>query len=92
MRQQEPSASAAYSARMSDLMGTTRMLPSVAPQLPINVTFNGSRIEVSAMLSDADTVDQLIRALEATKPLLPQKRIVTTHGNDTEESTKEIDL
>ena len=31
------------------------------------------RIEVSAVLSDAESVERLIRALEANKPLLPEK-------------------
>jgi hypothetical protein len=39
----------------------------------VKVLFNGDRIEVSAVLSDTESVDTLIRALEANKPLLPQR-------------------
>jgi hypothetical protein len=41
---------------------------------PMSVTFNGDRLEISAVLSDAESVDRLIRALEANKPLLPDKK------------------
>jgi hypothetical protein len=44
-----------------------------APQGPISVLFNGARLEVSAILTDAESVERLIRALEANKPLLPPK-------------------
>jgi len=37
------------------------------------VLFNGHQIEVSAVLSDVESVERLIRALEANKPLLPPK-------------------
>jgi hypothetical protein len=40
----------------------------------MSVTFNGDRLEISAVLSDAESVDRLIRALEANKPLLPDKK------------------
>jgi hypothetical protein len=48
------------------------MAVGVAVQ-PINVSFSGDRIEVKAILLDAQSVDRLIRALEANKPLLPEK-------------------
>jgi hypothetical protein len=40
---------------------------------PISVMFNGDRLEVSAVLDDAESVDRLIKALEANKTLLPGK-------------------
>jgi hypothetical protein len=39
----------------------------------MSVLFNGDRLEVSAVLADAESVERLIRALEANKPLLPEK-------------------
>jgi hypothetical protein len=41
---------------------------------PMSVMFNGDRLEVSAILADAESVERLIRALEANKPLLPEKK------------------
>jgi hypothetical protein len=35
--------------------------------------FNGTLLEVSAVLADADAVDRLMKALEANKALLPTK-------------------
>jgi hypothetical protein len=35
--------------------------------------FNGNTIQVSALLSDGEAVDRLIRALEANKALLPER-------------------
>ena len=40
---------------------------------PMSVLFNGDQLEVSAVLGDAESVDRLIKALEANKPLLPEK-------------------
>lgn len=40
---------------------------------PLSVMFNGERLEVSAILDDAEGVDRLIKALEANKSLLPDK-------------------
>ena len=40
---------------------------------PLSVMFNGERLEVSAILDDAEGVDRLIKALEANKALLPGK-------------------
>jgi hypothetical protein len=40
---------------------------------PIAVMFNGDRLEVSAVLTDGESVERLIMALEANKPLLPGK-------------------
>jgi hypothetical protein len=39
----------------------------------MSVAFNGDRLEVSATLSDGEAVDKLIRALQATEALLPEK-------------------
>lgn len=39
----------------------------------MNVTLNGDAIQVSAVLTDAEAVDKLIRVLQANKPLLPEK-------------------
>jgi hypothetical protein len=39
----------------------------------MSVLFNGDRLEVSAVLADPESVERLIRALEANKPLLPEK-------------------
>jgi hypothetical protein len=39
----------------------------------MSVLFNGDQLEVSAVLGDAESVDRLIKALEANKPLLPEK-------------------
>ena len=44
-----------------------------AKSAAVKVLFNGHQIEVSAVLSDAESVERLIRALEANKPLLPPK-------------------
>jgi hypothetical protein len=38
---------------------------------PMSVLFDGNHIEIKAVLSDIESVDRLIRALEANKPLLP---------------------
>lgn len=53
----------------------TAQKPAILPQHagPMRVAFDGDRLEVSAMLTDVDAVDQLIRALTATKALLPSK-------------------
>jgi hypothetical protein len=45
----------------------------IADSAPMSVLFNGARLEVSAVLDDAVSVDRLIRALEANKTLLPEK-------------------
>ena len=39
----------------------------------MSVLFDGNHIEIKAVLSDVESVDRLIRALEANKPLLPAK-------------------
>jgi len=44
------------------------------PVGPMRVSFNGDLLEVSAVLADAEAVDRLVRALQANKALLPEKR------------------
>jgi hypothetical protein len=39
----------------------------------MSVMFNGDQLEISAVLSDAESVERLIKVLEANKPLLPGK-------------------
>lgn len=39
----------------------------------MNVAFNGDQLEVTAVLTDGEGVDKLIKALTATKALLPEK-------------------
>ena len=46
----------------------------------MSVAFNGDRLEVSAVLADGEAVDKLIKALTATKALLPEK--VSKPDND----------
>jgi hypothetical protein len=41
---------------------------------PMRVSFNGDLLEVSAVLADADAVDRLVKALQANKALLPEKK------------------
>ena len=43
------------------------------PVPPMRVSFNGDLLEVSAILADVESVERLIRALQANKPLLPEK-------------------
>jgi hypothetical protein len=38
------------------------------------VSFNGDLLEVSAVLADAEAVDRLVKALQANKALLPEKK------------------
>lgn len=45
-----------------------------APGGPMRVSFNGDLLEVSAVLADADAVDRLVKALQANKALLPEKK------------------
>jgi hypothetical protein len=40
----------------------------------MRVSFNGDLLEVSAILADADAVDRLVKALQANKALLPEKK------------------
>jgi hypothetical protein len=44
----------------------------------MSVAVNGERLEVSAILMDAEAVDELIKALTATKALLPEKETSPT--------------
>jgi hypothetical protein len=53
--------------------GTGRVPPPLQPAGPMRVSFNGDLLEVSAILADAESVERLIRALQANKPLLPEK-------------------
>lgn len=49
--------------------------PSPALGAPMRVLFNGVQLEVSAILADADAVDRLVKALQANKALLPEKKM-----------------
>jgi hypothetical protein len=40
----------------------------------MRVSFNGDLLEVSAVLADAEAVDRLVKALQANKALLPDKK------------------
>jgi hypothetical protein len=40
----------------------------------MRVSFNGDQLEISAVLTDAEAVDRLVKALEANKALLPAKK------------------
>jgi hypothetical protein len=40
----------------------------------MRVSFNGDLLEVSAVLADAEAVDRLVKALQANKALLPEKK------------------
>jgi hypothetical protein len=40
----------------------------------MRVSFNGDLLEVSAVLADAEAVDRLVKALEANRTLLPEKK------------------
>jgi hypothetical protein len=44
------------------------------PAVPMRVSFNGDQLEVSAVLTDAEAVDRLVKALQANKTLLPEKK------------------
>jgi len=50
----------------------------------MSVSFTGDRLEVSAVLVDAAAVEKLIKALTATKGLLPEK--VTPMPEDEDEA------
>jgi len=39
----------------------------------MTVTFNGDQLEISALLSDGESIDRLITVLEANKPFLPRR-------------------
>ena len=41
---------------------------------PMRVSFNGDLLEVSAILADTEAVDRLVKALQANKALLPEKK------------------
>jgi hypothetical protein len=51
-----------------------RMNPSPPATGPMRVSFNGDLLEVSAVLADAEAVDRLVKALQANKALLPDKK------------------
>jgi hypothetical protein len=44
----------------------------------MRVSFNGDLLEVSAILADAEAVDRLVKALQANKALLPEKKVAPT--------------
>ena len=50
--------------------------PALQPG-PMRVSFNGDLLEVSAILADAEAVDRLVKALQANKALLPEKKATT---------------
>ena len=52
--------------------GRTNPLPPATG--PMRVSFNGDLLEVSAVLADAEAVDRLVKALQANKALLPDKK------------------
>ena len=58
---------------------TGRTPPPVAAG-PMSVSFTGDRLQVSAVLEDGEAVDKLIKALTATKALLPEKRSTQAEG------------
>jgi hypothetical protein len=62
-----PHAAASSSAK-STVSGSTTPIAT-----PMSVLFDGNQIEITAVLSDVESVDRLIRALEANTPLLPAK-------------------
>ena len=49
--------------------------PSPLQSGPMRVSFNGDLLEVSAILADAEAVDRLVKALQANKALLPEKKL-----------------
>jgi hypothetical protein len=51
-----------------------RLAPPPPFQPPMRVSFNGDLLEVSAILADAEAVDRLVKALQANKALLPEKK------------------
>jgi hypothetical protein len=53
---------------------------------PMRVSFNGDLLEVSAILADAEAVDRLVKALQANKSLLPEKKMPETKDEATSES------
>lgn len=57
------------------LHGSTGNKPPPPPSatVPMRIAFDGDQLEVSAILTDAEAVDRLIRALTANKSLLPAK-------------------
>lgn len=54
-------------------IGVNSLPPAVDVKRKLVVMFNGAYVEVQATLESADAVDQLIRVLQANKPLLPEK-------------------
>ncbi len=52
-------------------------IPQAIGSAAMSVSFTGDRLQVSAILEDGEAVDKLIKALSATKTLLPEKRSAT---------------
>ncbi len=50
----------------------------------MSVSFTGDRLQVSAVLEDGEAVDKLIKALTATKALLPSKKVEEPASSDKE--------
>lgn len=54
------------------LLSMQSAAPAIDVKRKLSVMFNGAYVEVQATLESADAVDQLIRVLQANKPLLPE--------------------
>ena len=69
-----PNAPAAGKEPEKPLMFQNAQRPPLNAGLPpMTVAFDGKKLEISAVLADSDQVEQLIKALNATKALLPAK-------------------
>lgn len=58
-----------------------RVVPPAPVVGPMSVSFTGDRLQVSAVLEDVEAVDKLIKALTATKALLPEKKADEPEAN-----------
>jgi hypothetical protein len=63
---------AMQTAQQAPVNRTPTPTPAVGP---MSVSFTGDRLQVSATLEDGEAVDKLIKALTATKALLPEKKM-----------------
>jgi hypothetical protein len=76
-QQSTPSQPSALGLMIRDvgnsMLSIGKPMTETVQQNPMKVAFNGERLEITAYLSDADSVDKLIKVLEANKPLLPEK-------------------
>jgi hypothetical protein len=52
----------------------------------LTVLFNGENVEVHATLESGDSIDQLIRVLQANKPLLPEKLAAPADATEQEKA------